>query len=70
MIDRYRIAELLEQIALALGNGLPAPRPPDITDTSPGTIHSAVPVDPSEWAYVKGIAAHEILALRDKLRGA
>lgn len=53
-MTRARIAELLTLVVLEMGNHLPAPHDPAIGE--------------AEWAYVKGIAAGEVLRLRNRLQ--
>jgi hypothetical protein len=55
-MTRDQIAADLLDLVVRIGNELPA----DVHDL-PADVRAA------EWAYVKGLAGHEILQLRDRL---
>jgi len=61
-MTRDQIADDLLTLVLRIGNELPARE---------GGIESALPRDvrEAEWSYVKGLASHAILSLRDRLLG-
>jgi hypothetical protein len=65
-VTRARIAELLELVVLELANNLP-PAEVLFQGTTGPDDNARIR---AEWAYVKGLASHPVLLLRDRLRGA